>query len=226
MHAQREINIQIYLQSKHRNILRFHDCFRDENYLVMILEYCKESLSSAISHTRSKRLGAVRAVHILVQLVDVLHFCHKHRVIHRDVKPDNILLAENDVVKLADFGLAKINPMFNIQFKHTWCGTPPYMAPELVSDEPYDEKVDHWAVGASLFEMLVGKRPFPREKDTLNADYYCNFDFVSDSAQNLISQFLVVDPSKRIKLNHVPKHRWVREVLRKAGAIGLPSMTG
>jgi aurora kinase, other len=213
---QRETNIQSFLHIRHRNILGFYDYFCDGSNLVLVLEYCKESLGSAISNERLGRLGEVRSVHILLQLVDALHFCHKHRVIHRDVKPENIMLGANDLVKLGDFGLATFHPMFNVPYEHDYCGTMLFMAPELTADKPYDERVDHWAVGVSLFEMLVGKLPFLSEKSILNAEFYCNFDFVDLLAQELIAQFLVVDPSKRIKLNRVPKHQWVRQVLRKA----------
>lgn len=95
------------------------------------------------------------------QLGAGLEILHSHHIIHRDLKPENILLSgteEDPVLKIADFGLSRsVNPG---EYAETVCGSPLYMAPEVLGFQRYDEKVDMWSVGAILFELLNGYPPF------------------------------------------------------------------
>ena len=93
------------------------------------------------------------------QLVKALHYFHSQRIIHRDLKPQNVLLGANGRVKLCDFGFARAMSMDTIVLTSIK-GTPLYMAPELVKEQPYDHTVDLWSLGVILFELLVGQPPF------------------------------------------------------------------
>lgn len=93
------------------------------------------------------------------QLVRALHYLHSHRVIHRDMKPQNVLVGAGGRVKLCDFGFARAmstNTMVLTSIK----GTPLYMAPELVQEQPYDHSADLWSLGVILYELVVGQPPF------------------------------------------------------------------
>ncbi|VDP88434.1 unnamed protein product [Echinostoma caproni] len=107
------------------------------------------------SHEAAKNL--VRS--IACQLVSALYYLHAHRILHRDMKPQNILLGQDGVVKLCDFGFARVmnlNDMVLTSIK----GTPLYMAPELVEEKPYDHTADLWALGCILYELFIGTPPF------------------------------------------------------------------
>ena len=98
----------------------------------------------------------VRAV--AKQLVRALHYLHSNRIIHRDMKPQNILIGARRVVKLCDFGFARA--MSSATMVLTSGGTPLYMAPELVQEQPYNHTVDLWSLGVILYELFVGQPPF------------------------------------------------------------------
>lgn len=213
---QREVNIQRFLQRDHTGILPVHDCFWENSSFVMVLEFCMAgSLHDAIKE--EVMFTNERSASYVSQLANVLHYCHSNGVIHRDIKPLNILLGKNDVIKLADFGISKRDQMFDgMSFLHTMIGTPGYMAPEMVLEKEYGVKVDVWALGIVLYEMLHGILPFydpdvkAEEQRIVKLDYSCK-PFINDKAQQLISALLVLDPDKRIDLRKVPKHPWIKE---------------
>ena len=97
---------------------------------------------------------------IFFQMCQAIKICHsrEQRMIHRDLKPSNIFLDENMTVKLGDFGLSKV--MTGSVFATTHVGTPYYMAPELIEDQTYNEKIDIWAIGCILYEMCAKSPPF------------------------------------------------------------------
>lgn len=132
-------------------------------------------------------------------------------MIHRDIKPENILVMNSDnwFVKLCDFGWSthSIN-----QSRTTFCGTPDYLAPELISEKPYDDKIDNWAVGILTYELLTGLSPFSPIDSSDKNDIYRNIknldlrsnsfyeEHVNPLAKDFISQILKVNPSQRPSL--------------------------
>lgn len=142
----------------------------------------------------------------------------ERNVIHRDIKPENILIMDMDKmhVKLCDFGWSTHTID---ERRMTFCGTVDYVAPELIYQEPYDEKIDIWAVGILTYELLTGSAPFTgqNEKDTYSnitgLDLQCNqiYESVSVEAKDFISKILVTIPSKRMSLEDMLKHPWLRE---------------
>ncbi|EXB39680.1 Serine/threonine-protein kinase ULK3 [Morus notabilis] len=144
----------------HPNIVRLFHVFRDKDCIFLVLEYCSGgNLASYISqHGRVQEQIARR---FMQQLGAGLEILHSHHIIHRDLKPENILLSgteEDPVLKIADFGLSRsVNPG---EYAETVCGSPLYMAPEVLGFQSYDEKVDMWSLGAILFELLNGYPPF------------------------------------------------------------------
>lgn len=106
----------------------------------------------------SQKLSVQDISDVVNQLCLAVGYLHKHNIIHRDLKPENILVGPGRLVKLTDFGWSVYNP--NHKLRSTFCGTPFYFSPELLSAQSYDESVDIWAIGVMTYEMLTGSNPF------------------------------------------------------------------
>ncbi len=138
----------------------------------------------------------------IVELICAIEFLHKNKMLYRDLKPENIMVDVSGHIKLTDFGLSKIIQK-DKEKAYTICGTPKYLAPEILSSEGYDDAVDWWSLGCVMYEMMVGIVPFRLPKGAqLSEDLYKKKvvfpDFISPDAKDLISQLLVVKPKKRL----------------------------
>ncbi|CAL1409159.1 unnamed protein product [Linum trigynum] len=145
----------------HPNIIRLFHFFQDDDSVFMVLEFC--GLGDLAAYIRNHgRVEEKAARRFMQQLGAGLEVLNSHHIVHRDLKPENILLSgqEDDdlVLKIADFGLSRgIHPG---KYAETVCGSPLYMAPEVLQFQRYSSKVDMWSTGAILFELLNGYPPF------------------------------------------------------------------
>lgn len=147
----------------HRNVLALHETFFEDSLCYLVMERCELGLGAALErspHVDESLLGVAFA-HALQALAHV----HAAGVVHRDVKPDNFLCSKSKggkqslgVVKLCDFGLATHKRPSS--FLRRQAGTPPFMAPEMLNERGYDEKVDVWSLGSMLYVMLFGDFPY------------------------------------------------------------------
>jgi len=147
----------------------------------------------------------------MTQIASGLYYLHSLNLIHRDLKPHNILLSKNGNIKIADFGFVKDyteNSMFD-----TLCGSPIYMAPEILQHKKYDAKVDLWSIGVILYEMLSAEPPFMASNhiQLLKTIETTKFKFqkniiISADCINIIECLLVVDPKERISFDNFFKH--------------------
>ncbi|NP_778196.2 serine/threonine-protein kinase 36 isoform 1 [Mus musculus] len=152
---QREIEIMRGLW--HPNIVHMLDSFETDKEVVVVTDYAEGELFQILEDDGKLPEDQVQA--IAAQLVSALYYLHSHRILHRDMKPQNILLAKGGGIKLCDFGFARAmstNTMVLTSIK----GTPLYMSPELVEERPYDHTADLWSVGCILYELAVGTPPF------------------------------------------------------------------
>ncbi|NWT77649.1 STK36 kinase, partial [Lanius ludovicianus] len=152
---QREIEIVRDLH--HPNIIQMLDSFETAKEVVVVTDYAEGELFQILEDDGSLPEDQVQT--IAAQLISALYYLHSHRILHRDMKPQNILLGKDGVVKLCDFGFARamsIHTMVLTSIK----GTPLYMSPELVEERPYDHRADLWSVGCILYELFVGTSPF------------------------------------------------------------------
>ncbi|XP_015272038.1 PREDICTED: serine/threonine-protein kinase 36 [Gekko japonicus] len=152
---QREIEIMRGLH--HPNIVQMLDSFETDKEVVVVTDYAEGELFQILEDDGN--LPEEQVQDIASQLVSALYYLHSHRILHRDMKPQNILLGKGGVVKLCDFGFARamsIHTMVLTSIK----GTPLYMSPELVEEKPYDHTADLWSVGCILYELYVGTPPF------------------------------------------------------------------
>ncbi|XP_059462546.1 serine/threonine-protein kinase ATG1c-like isoform X2 [Corylus avellana] len=152
--------IFILKRINHPNIIRLHDIIQVPGKIHLVLEYCKGG-DLSVYIQRHGRVPEGIAKQFMQQLVAGLQILRENNLIHRDLKPQNLLLTTNDnnsVLKIADFGFARsLQPR---GLAETMCGSPLYMAPEIMQLQKYDAKADLWSVGAILFQLVTGKTPF------------------------------------------------------------------
>ncbi|UCC69068.1 MAG: protein kinase [Armatimonadota bacterium] len=150
----------------HPNICRVLDIGADESTFFIVMEFLDgETVAELIAG--SGALGAERAVEIMLSVCDALAYAHERGVIHRDIKPDNIMVLRDGKIKLMDFGLASIAYETSVTQTGTTMGTYFYMSPEQARGEKVDARSDIFSLGATFYEMLTGRRPFEGESPGL-----------------------------------------------------------
>ena len=159
---QREAEVLTSLD--HPNIVRLRDTFRDTDFEYIVMEYIYGgSLFDRLK--REGRLPLGEAVSIAAQLAGALDHAHARGIVHRDVKPSNVMLAADCVPRLADFGVARLVTVSGVTRPRTRIGTAPYLSPEACLGEPIDARGDIWSLGIVLYEMLAGAVPFTGRTD-------------------------------------------------------------
>lgn len=154
-------------------------------------------------------------------IIDAIKYCHSLNIIHRDIKPENLLYSSKNpttaIIKVSDFGLARY--ISNKTFATTTCGTPGYVAPEILEQKPYGKECDYWSIGVVLYILLCGFPPFYDDDnlvlfDKIKKGTYDfpspSWDNISQEAKNLIKGLLVVDPMKRLTPEELLKNNWIQ----------------
>ncbi|KIY67911.1 Pkinase-domain-containing protein [Cylindrobasidium torrendii FP15055 ss-10] len=213
--------IEIMRGLRHPNICALHKVFREKNgsiNLVLDLIDGGDLLDFILQH---HGVNEAMGKHISYQICDALSYCHARLIAHRDLKPENILLTKTNppMVKIADFGLAKV--VDSATMLRTMCGTPAYLAPEVVSqvnDSGYGHMVDAWSVGVIMYSMLTNQTPFDErdscvdirqkiiERDIVWQPLYDKG--ISEYGIDLIWSFLFRDPKKRLTMAAALTHPW------------------
>lgn len=155
-------------REKHPFFLNLHCCFQTENRIYFVMEYV--SGGDLMWHIQKNRFNARRAKFYACQVLLALKYFHDHGIVYRDLKLDNILLTTQGHIKLGDYGLCKEN-MYYGNTTSTFCGTPEFMAPEIIASKPYGRSVDWWAFGVLMFQMMLCQSPFKGddEEEVFNA---------------------------------------------------------
>ncbi|KAL3565259.1 hypothetical protein D5086_033305 [Populus alba] len=154
--------IEILRKLKHENIIEMLDSFESPQEFCVVTEFAQGELFEVLEDDKSLPEEQVQA--IAKQLVRALHYLHSNRIIHRDMKPQNILIGAGSVVKVRSGVLPLLRipsyPTLHLHFCSSFPGTPLYMAPELVREQPYNHSADLWSLGVILYELFVGQPPF------------------------------------------------------------------
>jgi len=194
-------------------IIRLIDWFETNAEICVVTEYAQGELYEILED--DKRLPEATVRKIAIQLVKALQYLHAHRIIHRDMKPQNILIGANGIVKLCDFGFAR-SMSANTSLLTSIKGTPLYMAPELVREMPYNHTSDLWSLGVILYELFVGQPPF------FTNSFYTLVHLIVDNAvkypddmsaefKSFLQGLLHKTPSKRLSWPQLAEHPFVRE---------------
>nr|DAD23930.1 TPA_asm: hypothetical protein HUJ06_025393 [Nelumbo nucifera] len=149
--------IEILRKLKHENIIEMLDSFESPQEFCVVTEFAQGELFEILEDDKCLPEEQVQA--IAKQLVRALYYLHSNRIIHRDMKPQNILIGAGSIVKLCDFGFARAMSTNTVVLRSIK-GTPLYMAPELVREQPYNHTADLWSLGVILYELFVGQPPF------------------------------------------------------------------
>ncbi|KAL4168017.1 hypothetical protein KRP22_011424 [Phytophthora ramorum] len=163
-----EMEIAIMRQIDHPNVVKLYEIKKTDKHMYLILEYCAGGDLQQFMRRRQQESGDKSrllredvARHFLRELAKGMQCLWQHNLIHRDLKPQNLLLVEDSptsALKIADFGFAR--HLASTSMAETLCGSPLYMAPEILRFQKYDAKADLWSVGTILFEMLAGRPPY------------------------------------------------------------------
>ena len=211
--------IEIMSKIRHPNCVRLFGNFEDENFCYFIMEYIPGgNLYTLMSSNRNTGLNIYLVASIVRDLASAIYYLHNMNppIIHRDIKPENVLLTDNKKIKLTDFGWSNYID-FEGEQRSTLCGTPIYLAPEMITNSGHDKHVDIWCLGVLLFELLTGTPPFIGQNRVLLMKNIINVNIVWPSpprlsidpdAKDLISKILKKNPNERISLENMIKHNF------------------
>lgn len=225
----REISIMRLV--RHPNIVELEEVMATKGKIYFVMEYVKGG--ELFAKVAKGKLKEDLARKYFQQLVSAVDFCHSRGVSHRDLKPENLLLDDNKDLKVSDFGLSALpEQLWNDGLLHTRCGTPAYVAPEVLRKKGYDgAKADIWSCGVILFVLLAGYLPFQAENvmKMYRKVFKAEYDFpqwFSTDAKRLISELLVSDPEKRISIPEIMQNPWFQKGFSKPIAISIPEPVG
>ena len=210
--------VQILLDLSHPNIISLYELYKTNDFFFLVMEKLNggelfDRLCQKDCYSELEARNVCRAV------FDAVAYCHEQRVAHRDLKPENLLLQSlnNDAqVKIADFGFCK--RVMKPNCLQTRCGTPAYMAPEIVNYKAYDERADNWSLGIIVYSLLGGENPFLEDTVhmTMQQIRQANYNFngpywegISPDAKKFIRGLLTVDPDQRLTSTEALMHPWM-----------------
>ncbi|XP_073416409.1 serine/threonine-protein kinase PLK1 [Dendrobates tinctorius] len=201
-HQKDKMTMEIAIQRSlaHRHVVGFHGFFEDNDFVYVVLELCRRR-SLLELHKRRKAVTEPEARYYLRQTIQGCQYLHTNKVIHRDLKLGNLFLNDDMEVKIGDFGLAtKVE--FDGERKKTLCGTPNYIAPEVLGKKGHSFEVDIWSLGCIMYTLLVGKPPFETSclKETylrIKKNEYSIPKHINPVAAALIQKMLRSDPNTR-----------------------------
>ena len=206
-----EIKIMQKLRNN-KNIVKLLEFFENEKYYFIIME----NVIGGNLFTSINKMGYLPeslAKNIFKQLIETVKYIHSKGIVHRDIKPDNILLNLNNEIKLCDFGVSK-EIKKGILIKDI-CGTPAFIAPEILMKKPYDPYMtDVWSCGIVLYLMITGIFPFNgyneiQLNNNILSGKFNKVNNVSNELMDLINKILELNPNKRIIIDEILKHPWL-----------------
>uniref|UniRef100_A0A8C1GYQ8 protein kinase C n=1 Tax=Cyprinus carpio carpio TaxID=630221 RepID=A0A8C1GYQ8_CYPCA len=185
---------------RHPFLVNLFACFQTKEHVCFVMEYAAGG--DLMMHIHADVFSEPRSIFYAACVVLGLEFLHDHKIVYRDLKLDNLLLDTEGYVKIADFGLCKEGMGFRDRTS-TFCGTPEFLAPEVLTETSYTRAVDWWGLGVLIFEMLVGESPFPGDDEEEVFDSIVNDEvrypkFLSTEAISIMRRLLRRNPERRL----------------------------
>eukprot|EP01135_Chromosphaera_perkinsii_P002897 Nk52_evm8s230 gene=Nk52_evmTU8s230 len=219
--------ITLLKRIKHKNIVELIDvCYNEEKQkMYIIMEHCCCTLQDMLENTESKTFPVWQAHFYFTQLCDGLEYMHSKGIVHRDIKPGNLLVTRDCTMKISDFGVAETLDHYQKEdICSSSCGSPAFQPPEIANgmDEFSGFKVDIWSAGVTLYNFLSGGYPFDGENiyhlfENIGKGVYTIPECIDPLAADLISGMLRVDSKHRFGLVEVKRHAWVQMEHEKMG---------
>ncbi|CAM9969619.1 calcium/calmodulin-dependent protein kinase type 1-like isoform X1 [Lampetra fluviatilis] len=213
-----ENEIAVLHKLKHENIVSLEDIYESKTHLYLVMQLV--SGGELFDRIVEKGFYTEKDASALIrQVLDAVRYLHQMDVVHRDLKPENLLYDSPDPdskIMISDFGLSKIQIGGDVM--STACGTPGYVAPEILAQKPYGKEVDCWSIGVISYILLCGYPPFYDENDAtlfeqiLKAEYEFDspyWDDISDSAKDFIQHLMEKEPVKRYTCSQALEHPWI-----------------
>ncbi|KAK3802830.1 hypothetical protein RRG08_013313 [Elysia crispata] len=200
----------------HENVICMHDCLHSQKRLYIVLELLTGTLLS-IYVAKRRGLSEHETLDYSQQLTSALAYLHKNYIVHRDIKPDNVILdKETKLLKIIDLGLSATCPSTPHLTRR--CGTPAYMAPEVTNTTGYGCAVDMWSLGVSIVEMLQGAAPVLNElhhkgnypKLVQRRNMFAGLPSLSKDCVNFLDRLLQLYPERRMSAADALQHAWVK----------------
>jgi MAP/microtubule affinity-regulating kinase len=218
----KSVKREIKLMEKINNqqIIKLYEVIDTSKYVILVMEYVSGgSLHGYLKSHLDRRLTEGDAKRLFKQVVEGIRYCHNRSITHRDIKLENLLLDDENNIKIIDFGFSTCFP--NDRKVKIFCGTPSYMAPEIVNKTEYcGPPADIWALGVLLFTMLCGSFPYRGSTDTelyakiSNAEYKIPSDvYLSSDATDLLAQLFSIAADKRPTAKDLLSHSWMVDVI-------------
>ncbi|KAK7305510.1 hypothetical protein VNO77_43416 [Canavalia gladiata] len=209
--------ISVMRLARHPNIIQLFEVMANKNKIYFVMEYAKGG--ELFNKVAKGKLREDVAHKYFKQLINAVDFCHSRGVYHRDIKPENILLDENGNLKVSDFGLSALTESKRQDgLLHTPCGTPAYVAPEVIKRKGYDGiKADIWSCGIVLFVLLAGYLPFhdpnliEMYRKINKAELKCPNWFPPEVCM-LLGKMLDPNPDTRISISNIREYCWFKKV--------------
>ncbi|KAJ8006900.1 hypothetical protein DPEC_G00112010 [Dallia pectoralis] len=213
-----ENEIAVLRKIQHENIVALEDIYESSNHLYLVMQLV--SGGELFDRIVEKGFYTEKDASTLIrQVLEAVNYLHQMGIVHRDLKPENLLYfnpQDESKIMISDFGLSKMEGSGDVM--STACGTPGYVAPEVLAQKPYSKAVDCWSIGVIAYILLCGYPPFYDENDSklfeqiLKADYEFDapyWDDISDSAKDFIGSLMEKDPVKRYTCDQALRHPWI-----------------
>ncbi|RZC42949.1 Pkinase and/or Kinase-like domain containing protein [Asbolus verrucosus] len=219
-----EREIKLLKSLKHKNVINLVDVLYNEEKqkMYLIMEFCVGSLQGMLESTPTKKFPLFQAHGYFTQLVDGLEYLHSKRVIHKDIKPGNLLLTLEGDLKISDLGVAEGQ------------GSPAFQPPEIANglDSFPGFKVDVWSSGVTLYNFVTGQYPFEGDSiyklfENIGKGDFTIPDYIEDPLRNLLLGMLQKDPDDRFSLQQIRQHIWfTRRPPKNAAPVPIPPLRG
>ena len=212
---------KILKELSHPNIIHFREVLTDKDYLYIVMDYADGGdLSMKIREQEGKFFDENKILDWFTQVCLAIKHIHDRKILHRDIKSQNIFLMKNRQIKLGDFGIAKCLNQ-TIDKAKTYVGTPYYLSPEIINSQPYDFKSDIWSLGVLLYEMCALKMPFDASNlpqlyiKIINCNYQPLSNNYSDELKKLVKAMLNETSLKRPNIEQVLNYSIIKSRIRK-----------
>ncbi|XP_067861427.1 serine/threonine-protein kinase 33-like [Heptranchias perlo] len=224
-----EREIAILKMVNHEHIIKLEEVYETPKKVYLVIEFCELGELKGILAEKG-HLSESETKHIISSLASAIFYLHKNDIIHRDLKLENILVKSSDNaddnelklnIKVTDFGLSVLKDVAGVGRKsmlQDTCGTPLYMAPEIINNYDYSQQCDLWSIGIIMYTLLCGQAPFTAttpeklyeeiKKGELDFSH-SSLESISESARCVLKDLLIVDPAHRMTASELLDHHWI-----------------